>query len=191
MMESFEAVKVISQHRGDALIVAEMTPGAELPVVSTRPEFDLPFNWAAMGKGSSLALGLALARPDRKVFVLDGDGSLLMNLGSLVTIAHMAPPNFTHFLFDNRVYRCTGGQPVPGAGKVNFAALARNVGYANVYEFEDLQTLEDNIDIVINQVGPTFVCLKVSPALDKPIPPFPYVRVSDAVDQFRAALQRS
>jgi thiamine pyrophosphate-dependent acetolactate synthase large subunit-like protein len=131
MMESFEAVKVISQHRDDALIVATMTPGTELPVVSTKPELDLSFHWAAMGKASSVALGLALARPDRKVFVLDGDGALLMNLGSLVTIAHMAPPNFTHFLFDNRVYRCTGGQPLPRAGKLSFAALARETGYPN------------------------------------------------------------
>jgi thiamine pyrophosphate-dependent acetolactate synthase large subunit-like protein len=191
MMESFEAVRIISKHRGDALIVAEMTPGAELPAVSTKPEFDLPFNWASMGKGSSLALGLALARPDRKVFVLDGDGSLLMNLGSLVTIAHMAPPNFTHFLFDNRVYRCTGGQPLPRAGRLNFANFAREAGYPNVYEFADVETLEKNIDIIINQAGPNFVCLKVSPALDKPIPPFPYVRVSDAVGRFRAALRRS
>jgi thiamine pyrophosphate-dependent acetolactate synthase large subunit-like protein len=191
MMESFEAVRIISKHRGDALIVAEMTPGTELPVVSTKPEFDLPFNWASMGKGSSLALGLALARPDRKVFVLDGDGSLLMNLGSLVTIANIAPPNFTHFLFDNRVYRSSGGQPLPRAGKLSFANFARDAGYPNVYEFADVETLEKNIDTIINQVGPTFVCLKVSPALDKPIPPFPWVRVSDAVGRFRAALQRS
>ena len=58
-------VKVISQHRGNALIVAEMTPGTELPVLSDKPELDLAFNWAAMGKSSSLGLGLALARPDR------------------------------------------------------------------------------------------------------------------------------
>lgn len=189
MMESLEAVKVISQHRGDALIVATMTPGTELPVVSTKPELDLTFHWAAMGKASSVALGLALARPDRKVFVLDGDGALLMNLGSLVTIAHMAPPNFTHFLFDNRVYRCTGGQPLPRAGKLSFAALAREAGYPNVYDFADVETLENNIDSVVNEVGPTFVCLKVSPALEKPS--FPYVPARDIVDQFRAALQRS
>jgi thiamine pyrophosphate-dependent acetolactate synthase large subunit-like protein len=189
MMDSFEAVKVISQHRGDALIVATMTPGTELPVVSTKPELDLSWHWAAMGKASSVALGLALARPDKKVFVLDGDGALLMNLGSLVTIAHMAPPNFIHFLFDNRVYRCTGGQPLPQAGKLSFAALARDAGYPNVYDFADVETLKNNIDSVINQVGPTFVCLKVSPSLEKPS--FPYVPARDVVDQFRAALQRS
>ena len=185
-MESFEAVKVISEHRGDALIIAEMTPGTELPVLSTRPELDLPFNWAAMGKGSSLGLGLALARPDRKVFVLDGDGSLLTNLGSLVTIAHMAPANLVHFLFDNRVYRCTGGQPLPRAGRVNFVALALEAGYQNVHNFSGVVTLENSIDGVVNQTGPTFVRLEIMPGVG---PPYPYVRVGDAVDQFKEALK--
>lgn len=187
MIESFDAVKVISEHRGDALIIADMTPGTELPVISKRPELDLPFNWAAMGKGSSLGLGLALALPDRKVFDLDGDGSLLNNLGSLVTIAHVAPPNFVHFLFDNRVYRCTGGQLPPRSGKLNFLALAVEAGYANVHNFSDLKTFEKSIDSVISEVGPTFVRLEIAPGVG---PPYPYVRVSEAVGRFRAALER-
>jgi sulfopyruvate decarboxylase subunit beta len=188
MIESFEAVKVISQRRGEALIVAEMTPGTELPVLSDKPELDLPFNWAAMGKGSSLSLGLALARPERKVFALDTDGALLTNLGSLLTIAHAAPANLVHFLFNNGVYQCTGGQPLPIAGKLNFVALAVEAGYPNVHSFSDLETLENSIDGIINQRGPTFVHLEITPGVG---PSYPYVRVSDAVEQFRAALERS
>ena len=185
MIDSFEAVKTISRHRGDALIVAEMTTGTQLPVVSTRPELDLSFNWAAMGKGSSLALGLALARPERKVFMLDGDGALLMNLGSLVTIAQMAPPNLIHFLFNNGVYRCTGGQPVPRAGRIDFASLSQVVGYPNVYDFADLPTLENKIEVVINQGGLTFVNLQITPGVG---PPFPYVPVRDVIKRFWSAL---
>ena len=188
-MESFEAVKVISQHRGDALIVATMTPGTELPIVSTKPELDLSWHWAAMGKASSVALGIALARPDRKVFVLDADGALLMNLGSLLTIANMAPPNFTHFLFDNRVYRCTGGQPLPRSGKISFVAFARDAGYPNVREITDISTLENSIGSIISQTGPNFVCLKVAASLEKPA--FPYVPARDVVDRFRTALRSS
>jgi thiamine pyrophosphate-dependent acetolactate synthase large subunit-like protein len=188
MIESFKAVKVISKHRDNALIVAEMTPGTELPVLSDRPELDLPFNWAAMGKSSSLGLGLALARPDRKVFVLDTDGALLTNLGSLMTIAHMAPANLVHFLFNNGVYQCTGGQPLPIAGKLDFVDLAVEAGYANVHNFSDLATLENSIDGIVNQTGPTFVRLEIVPGVG---PSYPYVRVSDAVAQFRAALERS
>jgi phosphonopyruvate decarboxylase len=185
MIDSFEAVETISRHRGDALIVAEMTTGTELPIVSIKPEFDLSFNWAAMGKGSSLALGLALAIPERKVFILDGDGSLLMNLGSLVTIAQMAPPNLVHFLFNNGVYRCTGGQPVPRAGRIDFASLSQIVGYPNVYDFADLQTLENRIEVIINQEGLTFVNLKITPGVG---PPFPYVPVRDVIKRFWSAL---
>ena len=188
MMESFEALKVISQHRGNAIIVATMTANFEWPQVSTNPCLDLMFS-GAMGKASSVGLGLALAQPDKKVIVLDGDGSLLMNLGSLVTIANMAPPNLIHFVFENTVYRITGGQPIPGAGKFSFTALARDAGYTNVHEFEDLESLENNMETVINQVGPTFVCLKVPPVIERP--PFPFVSTADIISRFKSALQRS
>ncbi len=187
-MESFEALKVISQHRGNAIIIAAMTANFEWPQVSTNPDFDLLFS-GAMGKASSTGLGLALARPDKKVIVLDGDGSLLMNLGSLVTIANMAPPNLIHFVFENTVYRTTGGQPVPGVSKFSFTALARDAGYANVYEYEDLESLKNNIEAILNQAGPTFVCLKVPPATERP--PYPLIRTGDILPRFKAALQRS
>jgi len=121
--------------------------------------------------------------------VLDGDGSLLMNLGSLVTIANMAPPNLFHFLLENGVYRETGGQPIPNAGKISFATLARDAGYANAYEFEDLESLENNMATVANQEGPTFVCLKFPPATERP--PFPLTLTPSIIPRFMAALQRS
>ena len=65
-----------------------------------------------MGKGSSIALGLALARPDIPIILFDGDGSLEMNLGSLVTVANKAPKNLYHFVIQNGVYAMTGGQPI-------------------------------------------------------------------------------
>ena len=68
-----------------------------------------------MGLGSSHALGLALGRPDKRVLVLDGDGSLLMNLGTLVTIAEVAPRNLIHFVLENGTYEANGSHPTPGA----------------------------------------------------------------------------
>ena len=188
MIESMDAVKIISAHRGEALIVADMTPGTELPVVTTRPELDLPFNWAAMGKGSSLSLGLALARPDRKVMVTDCDGSLLNNLGSIMTIGSVAPPNLIHFLFDNGVYRCTGGQNLPRVNSVDFSTLALQAGYPNIHRFSDAEIFEKNIDYVISESGPTFVHLKIVPGAG---PNYPYIRVGDCVDAFREALAKS
>lgn len=188
MMDSFEALKVISQHRDNAIVVATMTANREWHQISTNPDLDLMFT-GAMGKASSVGLGLALARPDKRVIVLDGDGSLLMNLGGLVTVASMAPTNLIHFVFENNIYRVSGGQPVPGAGKLNFASLARNAGYASVHEFEDLEGLENNIKTIINQAGPTFVCLKIPPVTEKS--PYPMIFTPSIISRFRAGLQHS
>ena len=92
MILSSQAVEAIGRLRGDAVVVATMTALREWGAVSRRPELDLDLV-GAMGKASSMALGVALARPKRKVLVLDCDGSLLMNLGSLVTIGNLAPAN--------------------------------------------------------------------------------------------------
>lgn len=188
MIDSLEAQRVISQHRGNAIVVATMSTNFEWPQVSTNPDLDLMFS-GAMGRASSVGLGLALARPDKKVIVLDGDGSLLMNLGSLVTIANMAPPNLVHFVFENGVYRTTGGQPIPDAGKVSFTGFAKAAGYANVHEFADLESLDKNIEAVLDEVGPTLVCLKIVPVSERS--PFPLTTFLSIIPRFKAALQRS
>ena len=172
MMESFEAEKVISRHRQNAIVVTTMTADREWPQISSDHGLDIT-SPHAMGKASSFGLGLALALPAKKVIVLDGDGALLMNLGSLVTIANMAPTNLIHFVLENDVYRTTGGQPIPGAGKVNFRGLAREAGYRHVYEFDKLEDLESSIETIMNETGPTFVCLKVAP-LKEPAYAFPH-----------------
>jgi len=188
MIDSFEAQRVISQHRNNAIVVTTMTTMFEWPQVSTNQDLDLPIS-EVMGKASSLGLGLALAQPNKRVIVLDGDGSLLMNLGSLVTIANMAPPNLIHFVFENSVYRITGGQPIPNAGKFSFKGLAREAGYANVHEFEDLASLENNIETILNQTGPTFVCIKVPSAIERK--PFRFIRKTDFIPRFMVAVQHS
>src|SRR3989441_4711812 len=82
-----------------------------------------------MGGASSLGLGLALARPDRRVLVFDGDGSLLMQLGSLATVAGAAPRNLVHFLFKNGVYHTSRAQEIPRGGGVGFVQMAKGAGY--------------------------------------------------------------
>ena len=164
---AFEAIKAINRERGDALVVGTMTPNRYWELVSDRPELDLPI-FGAMGKASSVALGLALARPDKKVFVLDGDGALLMNLGSLVTIAGQQSSNLVHFVFEDGVYFTTGGQPLPGAGKFNFAGMAREAGIEQSYEFDDLEHFVSDLPNVLTKKGPVFVCLKVVNPPDAP-----------------------
>ena len=83
----------------------------------------------SMGLASSIGLGLAIKKPKKKIFVLDGDGSLLMNAGSLVTTAIQKPKNFFHFVFNDGLYTTTGGQPIPGAGIIDFPGLAKSCGF--------------------------------------------------------------
>jgi thiamine pyrophosphate-dependent acetolactate synthase large subunit-like protein len=109
------------------------------PVVASlgHPAYDLygagdrPANfytWGSMGLASSIGLGLALARPDLRVFVLDGDGSLLMNLGSLATIGWTRPANLVLIVWDNGEYGTTGGQPTATAQGADLEAAARAMG---------------------------------------------------------------
>jgi sulfopyruvate decarboxylase subunit beta len=142
-----------------------------LPVYSSAFEWlevrPSPLNYlahGAMGLASSHGLGLALGRPDRRVIVLDGDGSLLMNIGTLVSAAEAAPKNLIHFVCENGTYEANGGHPIPGRGKVSFAGLARSAGYKSVHEFSDLKIFEQQVGAILAEEGPVFIDLKVEPA---------------------------
>jgi phosphonopyruvate decarboxylase len=141
-----------------------------------------------MGQGSSHALGLALGCPDRKVIVLDGDGSLLMNLGSLVTIGHAAPRNLIHCVCENGTYETTGGVPIPGAGRISFTGMARDAGYPKTYEFDNIQDWEQNVMRVIHEDGPVLVDLKIVPGAEYP-EDFRRLKSIPHRDAFRQALQ--
>jgi thiamine pyrophosphate-dependent acetolactate synthase large subunit-like protein len=168
MINNTDAVRLIDSKRNGAVIVPTMNANNVrfgLPSVTTDQKLDLPLS-GAMGKASSLGLGLALAQPNRKVFVLDGDGSLLMNLGTLVTLANKAPKNLYHFLFDNGVYAVTGGQPVPGAGLSDWEGMAKAAGYASVFGFDNLEDFTTGIDQALAAPGPVFVHLRVEPEIE-------------------------
>jgi phosphonopyruvate decarboxylase len=119
-----------------------------------------------MSKESSVGLGIALARPERKIIVLSGDGELLMNLGTLVTIAKQSPTNLYHFVMQNGVYAFTGGQPTPGGHAVDFTGLAKSAGYSSVHSFDTTDTLSAGIDNILSEKGPVFVSLLLEPGTD-------------------------
>jgi len=136
-----------------------------LPSLTTNEKLDLPVS-GAMSKASDVALGLALAVPSNKALGLDGDGSLLMNLGVLVTIANKAPKNFVHVLFNNKVYAVTGGQPIPGSENTDWEGLAKSAGYAKVFTFDNLEDMTNGIDEALAAEGPVFVHLLVKPEIE-------------------------
>src|SRR3989441_3461374 len=112
----------------------ERSSGATVPAWRTIAPDDLSVVCVGfMGGASSIGLGLALGRPDRRVIVFDGDGSLLMQLGTLATIAGAAPRNLTHLLFKNAVYHTSGAQDIPGGHGIDFVMMAKGAGYKNAY----------------------------------------------------------
>ncbi len=126
---------------------------------------DRPLNcytYGAMGQCSSIGLGIALARPDVRVVCLDGDGSLLMNLGSLCTIAAEAPRNYALVVWDNEVHQTTGGQPTATAARSSLAAIARGAGVDKAIEVRTEEELRRAFDRMLGEDGPFVVCVKVS-----------------------------
>ncbi len=151
-----------------------------------------PLNYVAvgaMGQASSHGLGLALGQDRPFETSADGDGSLLMNLGSLVTIAGAAPRNLHHFVFANGTYEVNGEQPLPSGGAVNFAGLARAAGYRHVARFDELQQFTSALAASLAQDGPQFVALDIVPGA-----PFPrdydYIHSAEARRSFEDALNR-
>ena len=128
-MTRLEATRVIVELAGDAPIIASLGhPAYDLFAAGDRPQNF--YTWGSMGLASSIGLGLALARPDARVIVLDGDGSLLMNLGSLATIGLRRPANLVVIVMDNEEYATTGGQQTPTAHGADLEAAARAMGIA-------------------------------------------------------------
>jgi len=113
-----------------------------------------------MGSASTIGLGIALAQPERKVIVVDGDGSLLMQLGSLVTIAGAAPGNFYHFVFENGVYETSGSQPLPAEGRFDLREMARAAGYTHSAQFDDASAFASALPDLLNRRGPVFISVR-------------------------------
>ena len=128
-MTRIEATRLIVEIAGVAAVIASLGhPAYDLFAAGDRPRNF--YTWGSMGLASSIGLGLALARPDARVIVLDGDGSLLMNLGSLATIGLLRPANLVVVVMDNEEYATTGGQPTPTAHGADLEGAARAMGIA-------------------------------------------------------------
>ncbi len=166
MMKRDECLKVLARHRTGEIVVAVYKAAQEWIHISPS-ELNYTFV-SAMGQASSHALGLALGRPDKRVIILDGDGSLLMNLGSLVTIVDAAPKNLIHCVCENGTYETNGGVAVPGARRVSFAAIARAAGYPKSYEFDNLEEWDREVGRILREQGPILVDLKVAPGEEYP-----------------------
>jgi thiamine pyrophosphate-dependent acetolactate synthase large subunit-like protein len=182
-LDRLDLFRALSAARTDEIVITTMTATLQWPLVS-RHELDFDFLAFGMGHASDFGLGLALARPERKVIVLKGDGGLLMSLGSLVTLGRYGPPNLLVLLLENRSYEMTGGQQLaPG---VDFAAMARGAGIGGVERIEDLEVFEIELPRLLTEEGPHFVILPVTNS--QPLPPVSHTDHRARVTNLRKAL---
>ena len=165
-----ECLQLIANQRTDEVVVTTMGITVPWGEISTHP-LDYASVGSAMGHAADFALGIALAQPDKKVIVFNGDGSMLMCLGTLATITALntPPPNYLLFVCDNGTYEVTGNQPVPdGNSGFSWTTIARGVGFERVYEFDNSAALEVDLPKIWNETGPIFVNLKIAQAYEPP-----------------------
>ena len=184
-MRRSEALELLAEHKGDGVSVTTMRAIPDWYDAGAAPDLNLD-NRGCMGAASALGLGIALAQPQRKVYVIDGDGSLLMQLGSLASIAGSGAANFYHFVVVNGVYETSGFQPTPASDRLDFAAMALGAGYEAAYEIEDLGVLRERLPAILNQRGPVMIALKVE--LETSRKEVPQDRPADPAGHLRARL---
>lgn len=165
MMHTVDMMKAFAPYRGDAILVPGRS-GRYWIDLSDNHALDVELGDPAMGGHAGLGLGLALARPDKKVMLFDSEGDILMSLGMLVTIAEQQPANFYHFLIDNGCYATTGGQPVPNAENTNYDVIARGAGYPRAFAFRELEKFSAALPDILGKAGPVFVATKVAPEIE-------------------------
>jgi thiamine pyrophosphate-dependent acetolactate synthase large subunit-like protein len=184
-MTQREALEVLAQHRGGRVVISTMTATGLWPQLSDSP-LDFHYIPSAMGQGPALGLGLAQAQPDRGVIVINGDGCTLMNLGCLVTLAGH-PADVYLLIMDNGLYEVTGGQPTAGAGRTDFAGMARAAGIGRVYAFETLAAWRAGAAEALTGPGPVAVSLRVEARYGQktPKPPRP---MAEQIARLRQAL---
>jgi thiamine pyrophosphate-dependent acetolactate synthase large subunit-like protein len=156
MLNRLQATHYIVQHVTDEPIIASLgNPKYDLFTAQDRPQNF--YMWNSMGMASSMGLGLAMARPQQKVIVLDGDGALLMNLNSLPTAAARAPQNLIHVIWDNRQFETTGGQPTHTAFCTDLAKLAQGAGFEQVETVETQEAFEGTFSRALREPGPWII----------------------------------
>jgi phosphonopyruvate decarboxylase len=171
-MNAKEALAVVHGARGERdIVITTMMPARDWMTMPQSP-LDMVLVPSAMSHATSMGLGLALAQPDRNVIVCNGDGSMLMNLGSLVSIAGAGVGNIMVIVFANGTYEVTGSQPIPGEN-VDYMAFASGARFAQVAQFWSLESWRGSFPKLVAAGGPTFVVLHVESVVGQPGPKSP------------------
>lgn len=183
-MTSLDAIRQVVRAAGNAPIVASLGhPAYDLFAAGDRPANF--YTWGSMGLASSIGLGLAIAQPTERVYVLDGDGSLLMNLGSLATIAWKRPANLVLVVLDNARYATTGGQDTATAHGADLEAAARAMGFSSAATPASIEALAETLGRIEATPGPWMIVCKVAQSTPTVKPPLDCVFIKQ---RFMAAI---
>jgi thiamine pyrophosphate-dependent acetolactate synthase large subunit-like protein len=157
-----DVVNELVRARGDLLVIAGLgAPNWDVSAAGDHPN-NFPL-WGAMGAASMIGLGLALAQPKRRVLVITGDGEMLMNVGSLATIAVEAPRNLTIAVLDNERFGETGMQKTHTASGVDLAAMAAAAGIRTSRIVQTQTEVTEIRDLAHQGSGPVFAQIKINP----------------------------
>lgn len=151
----------LQELRNDELVVTSAGTASGEWYAHTRDLDRTFYLQASMGMSSMFALGVAVSLPQAELWVLDGDGALVMNPGALLTEAELQPPNMVHFVLANRGYGATGSLPYANAAGVDFAGLARASGIENVHSFSAVEDLRDGMGTIRSAGAYAFVVLEL------------------------------
>lgn len=195
MLTKDEFLKPLAALRTSEVVITTMgmvRPWARL----SRSDLDFASADSSMGHAADLALGIALAQPQRKVICLNGDGSMMMSLGTLITAVDAQAANLILFVVQNDTYEITGNQPVPGAGRLDWTRIAEGAGFPCVYFFEDEGDYATGLKEVLNADGPAFACVLVEKGKEGPIERGPQIpeeylttSLAESAHRLRAALR--
>ncbi len=168
MLTKEQLLLPLLRHRTHEVVITCMSVTRPWGRLSSH-ELDFASADSAMGHTADLALGVALAQPRRKVICLNGDGSMLMTLGTLVTAVEARATNLILFVLENGTYEITGNQPIPGAGRVDFPGIARAAGFSRIHALSSPEDLEAALPGILSGVGPVFASVRMEPGAEGPI----------------------
>ena len=159
-MKRYEAIEVITESLNGNELVISANGLISRELFSIKDSFHNFYMLGSMGLASSIGFGLAFSLPNKKVVVIDGDGNILMNLGSLATIGHFSLKNLVHFVLDNEMHASTGGQPT-ASNTMRLEEVASAAGYKNIKKIISIEELRTVVSEVLNSEGPSFVLVKI------------------------------
>lgn len=167
-MNYVECFRTLARHRTDEIVITSAGNSGQAWWAATKDSVASFYLDASMSLSTMFASGLALARPELRIWAFMGDGAFCMNPGMLMVEREMSLPNLTHFLVSNRVYGATSNADLPNLQANNYGAIARAMGLERVFEFRSIAELERNLAALTsaNVSGHTFAVLEVEPFSD-------------------------